>query len=336
MKRIPLNLQTLYADLAQSATFSGRRPGSISRRTVKGKTYLYVTEKHGASRLQVFLGPADDAAAAEQESAVRRAAQDAKQRRSTVALLKRAGLPAPTLEAGRLMEALANAGIFANGMVLVGTIAYQLYAPLIGVMLAGSALRTQDADLAAASLAVQSDIEGLKLIDVLRRADASFTPAMALDRKALPKRFRSASGFDVDVITRYRSRADDEGGVALHGLGCSAQPLRFMEFLIEEPVDVVALYNAGILIRVPQPARYAVHKLIIAQERRVNPAKRQKDLLQAENLMAALRESDPAALEDALDDARSRGSRWRDNIDRSLGEIDPQIADSVQHSGKSP
>jgi hypothetical protein len=321
MRRIPLNLQTFYADLVQSATFSEELHGSISRRTVKGAIYLYVTEKHGAERRQVYLGPANDDATIEKADQLRRAAQDAKQRRSTVSLLKRSGLPGPTLETGRLLEAVANVRLFRNGMVLVGTAAYQTYAPVVGFMLAGAALTTQDADLAAASLAVQSDADGANLLDILKRADPSFIAAPMLNRKALPKRFRSSSGFDVDVITRYRTRADDENGVPVPGLGCSAQPLRYLEFLIEDPIDLVALYNSGVTIRVPQPARYAVHKLIVAQERQPGNPKRRKDLMQAESLLAALKDTDPTALDDAFANARERGPKWRTHIDASLGEL---------------
>ncbi len=321
MRRIPLNLQTLYADLVQATTFSEELHGSISRRTVRGATYLYVTEKHGAKRRQIYLGPADDAAILEKAQQVRRAAQDARQRRSTVSVLKRSGLPGPTLETGRLLEAVANVGLFRNGMILVGTAAYQTYAPVVGFMLGGVALSTQDADLAAASLAVQSETDGANLLDILKRADPSFIAAPMLNRKALPKRFRSSSGFDVDVITRYRTRADDENGVPIPGLGCSAQPLRYLEFLIEDAIDIVALYNVGITVRVPQPARYAVHKLIVAQERQPANPKRRKDLMQAESLMTALKESDPAALDDAFANARERGPKWRAHIDASLAEL---------------
>ena len=41
-------------------------------------------------------------------------------------------------------------------------------------------------------------------------------------------------------------------------LGCSAEPLAFMDYLIEGAVNVVALYGAGVLVRVPMPERFAV------------------------------------------------------------------------------
>ena len=88
-----------------------------------------------------------------------------------------------------------------------------------------------------------------------------------------------------------------------------------------KPVQAAALYGAGILIRVPQPARYAAHKLILAQKRRAEPAKRKKDLAQAKSLIEALALSDPHAVADQLQDARSQGPGWRQAIERSLKEI---------------
>jgi hypothetical protein len=46
-------------------------------------------------------------------------------------------------------------------------------------------------------------------------------------------------------------------------------------------------------VTVPQPARYAAHKLIIAQKRTGDPAKRRKDLVQAATLIGALSKADP-------------------------------------------
>src|SRR5262249_8543370 len=109
-----------------------------------------------------------------------------------------------------------------------------------------------------------------------------------LDPRTPSRRFRSAAKFEVDVLTRYRKRADDERPVVLPGLHFSAQPLRYLVFLIEEPVPAVALYGSGVPVTVPQPARYAVHKLIVAQVRSKVSAKRPKDLIQAKELIEAL------------------------------------------------
>jgi len=321
MKPLSLNIQTLYADLAQSITFSTTLPGSVFTQTIRGKPYLYAAEKHGAVRITRYLGLAEDPETTERAENIRRAAQDAKGRRTTVSMLKRAGLPAPTIAMGRLIEAIAKAGLFNNGIVLVGTAAYQIYPAIVGAVLSTAALTTQDADLAVASLAVAPDMKGESLLDVIKRADPSFIPQLSLDPRTPPWRFRSGAGLEIEVVTRHRTRADEEHPVVIPGLRCSAQPLRYLEFLIADPIPAVALYGAGVPVTVPQPARYGVHKLIVAQVRQQGSAKREKDLIQAGELIAALETSHPGAVKDALENARQRGRKWKAAVDRSLREI---------------
>ena len=97
--------------------------------------------------------------------------------------------------------------------------------------------------------------------------------------------------------------------------------MRYLEFLIEDPVPAVALYGSGVPVTVPQPSRYAVHKLIVAQVRSEASTKRAKDLVQAKELIEALRATDPYSIKDALTDARARGRKWKTYIAASLREI---------------
>ena len=91
---------------------------------------------------------------------------------------------------------------------------------------------------------------------------------------------------------------------------------------IENPVPAVALWGAGVAVRIPQPARFAVHKLMVAQRRAHDRIKRRKDLDQANAMMAALAAHDPFAIEDAIEDARAQGKSWSKEIDRSLAELE--------------
>jgi hypothetical protein len=315
LKPIPLNLQTLYADLAQKMEFARRVPAVISRRRVRRRTYIYAKEKHGHAQVQRYLGPEGDPQVNAEASALREEAANAKLRRQIVSILKRAGVPAPILPVGKLLEALSRANYFDNGLILVGTVAYQTYPCLLGYHLKAGTLTTQDADFVVASVGdFRSDAS---LTEVLRRADPTFQPQATLHRSGLPSRFRAQSGLEVEILTPTRTHAD-EGTVAIPSMAAGAVPLQYLNFLIQDGVRAVALYNAGVAIVVPQPARYAVHKLIVAQERRTNRIKRMKDLAQARELMTILQETDPHALDDALEDARSRGPQWRTHINSSL------------------
>ena len=171
---------------------------------------------------------------------------------------------------------------------------------------------TQDADLATASLALAGDDGEETLETILKRADKTFAGLPGLDRKAFPSRFRSASGFLVDLLTP-KLRRNDKSPMPLKRLGAGAIPLQHLAWLIEEPVQAVALHGPGIPIRVPAPARYGVHKLIIAQKRAAENVKRQKDLMQAKSLMEALAEMirGPGRMRSKCSGAARRGGPCR-------------------------
>jgi hypothetical protein len=317
MQPIPLNFQTMYANLLQSVALSAIRHGSVSIRKISGIEYLYVTEKDGATRRQRSLGPANNPAAQAKAAEIGQAATQARALRTTVSALKQARFPSPALPLGRVLETVANAGLFERGVILVGTAAYQTYSGIVGHYLPDGALMTDDADLLVASLVAGPEPDDLE--EILQRADPTFSAHMSRNDK-LPKVFKSENGFQVDVLTKFgRGR---KSPIAIADLKCAAEALAFMEYLAEESIETVALYGTGVFVRVPPPLRYAVHKLLIAQERRgTSLAKRQKDLAQAGDLIDSYLEIDRAGLQDTLDEARARGPSWKKNINASLREI---------------
>jgi hypothetical protein len=102
----------------------------------------------------------------------------------------------------------------------------------------------------------------------------------------------------------------------------SAEALRFQDYLIDDTERAVLLHSAGVPVTVPSPARFGVHKLIVAGLRRGEDAlRRQKDIAQAKALRDALAYARPGAWEDAVEDARRRGRKWRDALDPRIAEI---------------
>jgi hypothetical protein len=243
----------------------------------------------------------------------------AKVRRRTVSMLRGAGLAGPERKLGAILDTIAHAGLFRNGAVLVGTSAYMAYEPFVGRTLPAPLLMTGDLDLAAVNVTLASDPPE-PMEDILRRADPTFTAVMQLDPRQPPARFRNSDGYLVDLLAQTRRR--DERPIRLRALQAGAEPLQHLAWLIADAVTAVSLWGSGVSIRIPQPARFAVHKLIVAQRRAdVDRIKRHKDLAQADALMDALYAEDPFALDDALEDARGQGRAWSAAIDRSLAEI---------------
>lgn len=65
--------------------------------------------------------------------------------------------------------------------------------------------------------------------------------------------------------------------VKIPGFGITAQSLRWLNLLEEE---VITVDYKGMKVRVPHPARFSVHKLIISQRRSSNNPKIKKDIRQ--------------------------------------------------------
>ena len=109
--------------------------------------------------------------------------------------------------------------------------------------------------------------------------------------------------------------------------------LRYLDFLLYQEVNSVALHGAGIPINVPDPTRYALHKLIVSQLRRhddaQSQAKSRKDLDQAAALITILSKARPDDLQDLWEELCDRGPSWRVKATRSLASLPPRIAQAL-------
>lgn len=316
---VPPSLLTLYADLAQQVRFA-ERGGTTYARTQGSVSYLYAKVPVAGTRRDLFLGREDDDGAQKQAARIRSAAIAARERRATIRMLKLRGLRGPDAWLGKILDALADASLFGGGLVLVGTAAYQLMEPLVGHYLPEASLITGDVDLVTADLALASET-GEAMETILQRADPTISAIPELDLRQHSSRFKGREAL-VELLTPILRRTDSTP-MPLAELGASATPLQYLRWLIDQRMDALALWGSGIPVVIPAPARYAVHKLILAQKRRHSgQEKRFKDLSQAQALIQALQAADRFALEDALEDAREQGSEgWAVPIARSLTEL---------------
>ena len=77
------------------------------------------------------------------------------------------------------------------------------------------------------------------------------------------------------------------------------------------------------LVQIPQPERFAIHKLIVADRRQGGPdaIKSTKDRAQAAFLINALAEDRPDELREAYHIARDIGPRWAMRLDNTLAKM---------------
>lgn len=332
MERLSLAHQTLYAELQQQvldAAFDEQFPenGTFVTRVRKGRNYWYYegyeTTSGGATKARKYskyVGPQDDPEIAKRVETFRRTKTGFKERRSLVTSLRDAGLPTPSAFVGDVVEALWKAGIFRLRCVLVGTLAYQTYAGLLGVRLPAAAIMTGDVDFAqfhSVSMLVGDSMP--PMLETLQAVDKTFRERLHLEDNAVTAYVNDKS-FSVEFLTPNRGSDDNAGHPAkMPALGgASAQALRYLDFLIAHPVQAVLLHKGGVPVTVPAPERYAVHKLIVAVQRNNDAngtAKARKDAQQAGHLIEALTlNARQADLGFAWMEAWDRGPRWRENL----------------------
>lgn len=320
------SVHTLYAELvdqcvqaaAAQVTMGLPARGSFVSKAIKGRTYWYFQRMEAGRKKQHYLGPDSPSLHRwidEMKIARGDHSADRDRRAELVAMLVSGGSRRESAPVTKVLDSLADVGVFQRGAVLVGTQAFNSYANMLGVRFERDASRTQDVDLAQdpeVSLALDPDRVPSAVERALRDADPRFLAVPALDPRH-PSTSYKVRGRDlrVDFLTPAKGRKGGEP-VFLPMFQVAALPVAFLDYLMEAPEQAVVLGGSGVLVNVPHPARFALHKIWTSRRRSATEqAKAAKDLRQAESLLEVL-------LEDRRDDLRAA---WRAVAGRTRRQV---------------
>jgi len=314
-KDLPGAAQAAYSNAAtairalEARRDAGMLPGNFVTKTVKGEPYWYFqfTDLSGKQR-QVYVGRDDEATRRLRETHINSPNRDGLEHarrlaRAAIDLGCASLIPAHS----RVIAKLADASFFRVGGVLIGTHAYAAYQNPLGIRW-DTADSTTDLDFAhdqRLSTAIASDVH-VDVASAIESLRMGFVPLKSLStyQKA------DEPDFQIDFLTSMGRAGED----AVHNksLNLRLQPQRFMEFSLEDPFQSVVLGSVGpIVVNLPRPEKYALHKLLVAPERTADfKDKVRKDLTQAASLIAYLTANDPDALGAAIDNLHARGSGW--------------------------
>jgi hypothetical protein len=308
-------------------------PGSFVSKAVKGKRYWYYQYTEPSGRLrQLYVGPDNEPVRQLMARKSSKPVTDAllPMARSALALGCAALLPRHY----QVIRRLADYGFFHAGGVLIGTHAFLAYGNMLGVNW-GSAARTEDIDFAhpgkSVSLLLAADFD-VHVHEAIESLGMGLLPVASLT---------SAQGasylnphepdFRLDFLTvRHRGGDKPYEHPQLH---ITLQPLKFMEFSLENVQQAALISTAGVaMANVPHPARFALHKLIVYGEREGTfAAKANKDLAQAACLLAALKQHRAWEVEEAWADLAGRGRGWLDRARYGLRALD-RFAPAIEAS----
>lgn len=307
-------LQALYSSVIERAGSHTRirlhSPGSVAHKNVDGKTYAYwrvylASGKHKEFALGRVGEPATEAAleAKLAESAeMRMLATDAQ-------VLRKAGFAAADNSSALTIATLFNAGIFGHGGILVGSHAFGALLNSLGVRLAAN-YRTEDIDIGSAGTISVAIPEERSFLDILCESGLPFIAVPELDSRKPSTSFKvRGRPLKVDLLVPGTEAYETK---ALPGLHAHATGLPYFRYLVSSPMQGFVLGKEHVApVMLPDPARFALHKLIVSTLR--DPAralKADKDRRQAAVLIDALCEKFPdwlsAANNDVDDTARLR------------------------------
>lgn len=295
--------------------------GKPTLKTRGNKAYWYAARRVGTDMRFIYIGEDNDETRAriDRIEALRATAEERQAERSRlVRLLRAEGMTPTDRPTGSMLAAMATAGTFRLGGTIVGTNAFRLYEGELGIRLPlGGMATTGDIDIAQfekLSVALEDQVAP-GLAETF--ASLKFEPLPGLDRNRTWRWMQGGSGQLVEFLT---PAFGEETIRDLPALGVSAQALNYLNFLIAEPIHAAAIYRSGILVQIPRPERYAIHKLIIADRRRDDAGglKACKDREQAAFLIEAMAEDRPEDLAQTYAKALTVGPEWREQIENSL------------------
>ena len=308
----------LYAELLSHCMtkIPSNRGVSIVSKTVNGRRYWYVQLVVGGKKWQYSIGPDTQALQdqIERHKALTESGTESKETgQRLVAMLTKGGAITPTNAEARVLEVLERAGVFLAGGVMVGSHAFSVYGNMLGVCWSRQAYMTQDLDIASdhhVEIAVTDQTANLGT--ALMASGMGFIEVPALDRKH-PSTSFSIQGQElkVDLLTPMKG-PERCTPVRLPNLNSFASPVRFLDYLLVDAQPAAVVAKAGISVNVPDPARFAAHKLVVAERRPVSQhLKSLKDRQQAHDLLAVLLEDRPGDILLAMDGVRAMPDKFQ-------------------------
>jgi hypothetical protein len=335
---LPLSAQTNFAELVEQAQARmldrsiADLTGSFNKKEVKGVTYWYWQFRDlSGKNHQVYLGPDDERLRKliQQRADGKAAGPDQLARLASACISL--GCLTVTAPHFKVINRLAEHGFFNAGGVLIGTHAFIAMGNMLGVRWTGG-WKTNDIDFAHAgknvSLALPTNTES-NVHDAITSLEMGLLPVKSIT-SGVGATYLNARGGEmrIDLLTTA-GRSD---AVYRHEpLKVNLQPLKFMEFSPEKITQTAVISGEhALVVNIPSPLRYALHKLVVMAEREeAFRTKIRKDAGQVAAIVSYALERSPRALEEAAEDIMSRGKGWRSRTAegmRLLAQHHPSVA----------
>ena len=327
-----LTTQTLYSELLdrvkirEASRSLGHAPGGFVSKTIKGIPYIYFQASlPGGEFRQVYIGKQSS----DLEKLIDHYVKEKKSIEEEETYLQRlcaqlrvGGALLTEFSSGRVLSALSNAGLFHGGGVLVGTHALPVLGNLLGARWVSGAVQTQDIDIALPPIQVVVPNQLDDVPSALDRLKMGFLPVPALDPRNHSFSYKvRGQALRVDVLTPAKGK--EVSPIFFPQWNTAAQPLPYLDYLLSDPVPGLVISGGAVFVKVPQPARFALHKLIVQGERWAGDSARSaKDVHQSGQVLSLLLTERPGDIGLAWEGLKAMGSSWIKKANLGMGLLE--------------
>jgi hypothetical protein len=293
--------RALYAEVKARAYATGDllpgTPGTLIKRAGAGQEYWYRSYyPMPRKRSEQFVGTASNSAAYEaMQSRIAHSEWTTKQ----VAALSKLGYQVADKSVASVLVELRNRRLFEAGLVLVGSLAYLSWLNEYGAMTAAAG--AHDVELARRqTLKLVTPVSFLSAMHATQLPFA-LIPGTPGKNPSTSLKLPGAEGRRVDILAPGPLLGEV---VTVPELEWHAQTIPFYDYLLEGSRAAAALAGGHCIpIMVPDVARMIWQKLYSSTRGRKDPAKAEKDLVQAATLAAILVEQDSVLLRESYREA---------------------------------
>ena len=314
-KNIPTHATTIYKDLLTGKLMELNLINELIHGTYGAYitqnssylTYWYFqrTDPVSGERTKIYLGP-DKGENGERIRRLKKMLEEYRNLGNLEQFSQRVGVlrkfcALPTNLEAKTLIVLEKAGFFSNGGVLIGTHAFRSFGLVLGYYLRDNT-RTTDIYLfwpRTTNLSKQK----LEEMAAIITKNLSLQPLPTINKKQRANAFNiEKSDLKLEILTDIvHAKSNPKAIKSMLSLPFYAQPLELQDYLTQNAIPVVIPVNKGILVNIPEPERFAVHKLWLSDQRK-DTLKTRKDLAQAALIISILERDAPGKIERALSD----------------------------------
>jgi hypothetical protein len=308
-------------DTAFSLFFQNKaQKGTIAKKKIKGKTYVYLQTYKNGKYKYTYLGPENNSKVIEIVENIKKKRvllKHLKEREKLfIKTFKKLGIIPVSGVMETILQNLSEGGIISGESgILIGTLAFFSYQVKLGFIIPKETpvIRTSDVDIGRADVITLITKLPVNLSEILEKLGDTFVPEGRISEGFPLRLVHLNSGIKIEVLAVKKGNKEVIPPLKSGFSDVGALALAYIDFLMDTPISAIIPGERHLIpVYVPSPERFALHKLIVAGKRASTLLKAQKDISQAYILLKVLSlRGETALIEEAFEELKKKYLKFK-------------------------